>query len=256
MRILCVLFFILVSSINAEKKYVVLVAGTYHYTPQTTLFEFSKKLQQAGYSTEVVRTDWDPEKDKRGLPGLEALDKADIAVLFLRFLKIDEQQLKPLMDYVKAGKPVLAMRTTSHAFYYPEGHKGEKLNHGFGLDVMGTKFFLHMKGTAENTLKMPEHAIVAGSKAKFKSYGTLYRVDIPESAKVIIEGYAKCKPRVHKNMFGEHIVKEEEYAPTLWTWNNKFGGKTIGTTFGHKKDFVDDNINKVLINSVSWLSQP
>ena len=86
MRILCVLFFILIGSINAEKKHVVLVAGTHHYTPQTTLLEFSKKLELAGYSTEVISTDWDPEKDERGLPGLEALKKADVAILFLRFL--------------------------------------------------------------------------------------------------------------------------------------------------------------------------
>ncbi|MCH2205712.1 MAG: ThuA domain-containing protein [Lentisphaerales bacterium] len=255
MRILCVLFFILIGSINAEKKHVVLVAGTHHYTPQTTLLEFSKKLELAGYSTEVISTEWDPEKDERGLPGLEALKKADVAILFLRFLKIDDLQLKPLMDYVKSGKPVLAMRTTSHAFYYPEGHEQEKLNHGFGLDIMGTKFFLHMKGTADNTLKLKEHPIVADSKDKFKSYGTLYRVDIPKSAKVITEGYTKTKPRVHNNIFGEHIIKAEEFAPTLWTWNNKFGGKTVGTTFGHKKDFLDDNITQILINSVNWLSQ-
>lgn len=256
MKLLWTLLFIILSlNLCAEKKHVVLVAGTHHYSPQITLEKFSQDLQEAGFSTELVKTDWDPEKDSRGLPGLAALDKADIAVLFIRFLKLDDEQLKPLMNFVKSGKPVLALRTTSHAFYYPEGHKNFDLNNGFGVDVMGTPFYLHMKGTTENTPKVKNHEILKNAPDKFKSYGTLYRVTIPESATVLTEGYAKTTPRIHKNIFGEHKIGEEEYSPTTWTWINKYGGKTVGSTFGHKKDFQDKAINNILINCVKWLSK-
>jgi hypothetical protein len=253
--LLFTLIIILNSSLHAQKKHIVLIAGTHHYTPQESLTDFAKKLDLQGFKTTLIKTNWDPEKDSRGLPGMETLKEADLAVLFLRFLKINDTQLKPLMNYVEAGKPIVAMRTTSHAFHYPEGHKHHKLNNDFGLKVMGTQFFLHMKGTADNSVVAKEHPILAGSLQKFKSYGTLYRVEIPKEAQIMTMGYTKTTPKVHKNMFGEHHIKNEEFAPTLWTWTNKFGGKTVGTTFGHKKDFEDENISTIFMNSVKWALQ-
>src|SRR5689334_2570273 len=39
------------------------------------------------------------------IPGMEALDSADLCVMALRFRELPDSQMKHFVDYVKAGKP-------------------------------------------------------------------------------------------------------------------------------------------------------
>ena len=52
------------------------------------------------------------------LPGLEALDSADLCVMALRFRELPDDQMKHFVDYVNSGKPIIALRTSTHAFQY------------------------------------------------------------------------------------------------------------------------------------------
>ena len=67
----------------------------------------ASEIERLGFKTTVINPEWDPEKDERGLPGLEALKKADLAIFYTRFLKIDNQQLIHITEYLKSGKPVV-----------------------------------------------------------------------------------------------------------------------------------------------------
>src|SRR5437660_4649391 len=51
-------------------------------------------------------------------PGMEALDSADLCVMGLRFRELPDAQMKHFVDYVKTGKPIIALRTSTHAFAY------------------------------------------------------------------------------------------------------------------------------------------
>src|SRR6266496_3029222 len=53
------------------------------------------------------------------IPGIEALDRADLLILFTRFLYLPDNQMKHIVDYVESGRPVVALRTATHAFSYP-----------------------------------------------------------------------------------------------------------------------------------------
>jgi len=109
-------------ALAAEKPHAVIVVGTHHYSPQKTMPAFADALVRLGFQTTVINPDWDPEKDKRGLPGLEALEDADVALFFVRFLKLEKEQLLHITKYLESGKPVVGFRTSTHAFRYPEGH--------------------------------------------------------------------------------------------------------------------------------------
>src|SRR5207244_1817703 len=50
------------------------------------------------------------------IPGLEALKSADLMILFTRFRNLPDEQMKFIADYVESGKPVLGLRTATHAF--------------------------------------------------------------------------------------------------------------------------------------------
>ena len=50
------------------------------------------------------------------IPGLEALETADLMVIFTRFRNLPDDQMKHIVDYVESGKPIVGMRTATHAF--------------------------------------------------------------------------------------------------------------------------------------------
>src|SRR6266566_10164677 len=51
-------------------------------------------------------------------PGMEALDSADLCVMALRFRELPDAQMKHFVDYLNSGKPIIALRTSTHAFQY------------------------------------------------------------------------------------------------------------------------------------------
>ena len=136
-------------TIAADKPHAVIVVGTHHYNPEKTMPPFAAELQRLGFKTTLINPDWDPEKDKRGLPGLEALAEADVAVFFTRFLKLDDEQLKHITSYIESGKPVVGFRTSTHGFNYPKANPNSKWNDGFGRDALGTPYQIHLAGKTE-----------------------------------------------------------------------------------------------------------
>ena len=69
----------------AQPPHAVLVVGTHHYSPQTTMPFLATELERLGFRTTVVNPAWDPEKDARGLPGLEVLKEADVGCILSAF---------------------------------------------------------------------------------------------------------------------------------------------------------------------------
>src|SRR5262245_41574909 len=50
------------------------------------------------------------------IPGMQALDSADLVVMLWRFRRPDDASMKHFTDYYLAGKPFIALRTSTHAF--------------------------------------------------------------------------------------------------------------------------------------------
>ncbi|PYJ02877.1 MAG: hypothetical protein DME25_14685, partial [Verrucomicrobia bacterium] len=56
-------------------------------------------------------------KDKgEGLPGLEALDDSDLLIVFTRRVALPPAQLERIQKYISSGRPIIGLRTASHAF--------------------------------------------------------------------------------------------------------------------------------------------
>jgi len=37
-----------------------------------------------------------------------------------------------------------------------------------------------------------------------------------------------------------------------WAWENEWGGKVFGTSFGHPGDFAEESFNRMLVNACHW----
>ncbi len=245
----------------AGKKYnVVFVTGDDEYRSEITMPMIVEVLpRKAKQFNCTVLYAVDPEtgqrnpKYKQNIEGLEALKAADLVVFFLRFRALPDDQLKLILDYVNSGKPIIGLRTSTHALRYPKGHKHEKLNEDFGREVFGQKWIVHHghKSTTD-VLVIPEmagHPILRGiyaTKSPIHCSSWLYHVT---------PLVGDCKPLLTgKSINSNKVDKQDQYPltqPVAWIKTYK-GTRVFFTTLGHPKDFEDASVRRLLLNAIYW----
>jgi hypothetical protein len=91
-------------------------------------------------------------REKRNIPGLEALKTADLLVVFIRWRDLPDNQMKLLVDYIESGKPMIAIRTGTHPFWFKTSQTYAKWSWdstvpgwegGFGRKVLGETWISH-----------------------------------------------------------------------------------------------------------------
>lgn len=148
---------------GADAKHVVLVSGDEEYRSEEALPQLAKILSKThGFKCTVLFSQ-DPANPGvinpqylKNIPGLEQLSSADMMVMFTRFRALPDDQMKHIDDFLKTGKPVLGIRTATHAFnfgkdsltsykHYTNGYKGDKeeWKDGFGRFILGEKWISH-----------------------------------------------------------------------------------------------------------------
>jgi type 1 glutamine amidotransferase len=239
-----------------DRPHAVIVVGTQHYWPQESMPLLANELNRFGFRTTIVMGEGDPEmRSGKVLPGIQSLAEADVAILFLRFLTLEDEEFQCLEDYVTAGKPVVGLRTTTHAFKYPTSHPRYHWNDGFGRRVIGTPYIVHQAGATEAELvaKYRSHPILSGVRQNsFTAAGKLYLTRLEPGCQPLVIGTGRGKPRLVEKPFGPIMVGEVETDVIAWTWQNEWGGKVFGTSFGDVGDFADQNITRILVNAVCW----
>jgi hypothetical protein len=238
------------------KPHVVLVAGTLHYSPELTLPAFAEELERFGFGTTVVIGRGDPEKQTTNvLPGIEALDDADTAIFLMRFLKLPDEEWAPIERYLKAGKPVIGLRTATHSFKYGKEHPRFEWNDGFGRRAMGTPYVVHQQGATEISVieKRRQHPILANvAKSNWISQGSLYLTRLEPGCIPLVIGTGEGRMRLLERDIGPVQVNTSEADIVAWAWENEWGGKVFGTSFGDPTDFGEEAFTRMLLNSVFW----
>ena len=238
------------------KPHVVIVVGTLHYSPELTMPVFAKELERFGFRTTVVMGEGNPEKKTEDvLPGIDALASADLAIFFMRFLKLPDKEWQPIETYFKSGKPVIGLRTANHSFKYPSGHPRVSWNDGFGRRVLGTPYVVHQSSTTEISV-IPEsrqHPVMTNvTKTNWQSPGTLYLTRLEDGCVPLVMGSGDGRPRTLRKAFGTIEVKPHESDVVAWAWQNEWGGRVFGTSFGHPGDFAEESFVRMLVNAAHW----
>ncbi|MFN7920603.1 MAG: ThuA domain-containing protein [Bryobacteraceae bacterium] len=236
----------------AHKPHVVFVCGDHEYSGEHTLPLLAAELERSyKMRTTVVKSQPDQNAEEN-IPGLEALDKADLAVFFLRWRRLPAEQLAPIERYTKSGRPLIGFRTSSHSFNYPKGHPLEVWN-AWGSDAFGTPpgwgkdghtHFGHRASTDVRVEPGAErHPVLTGVAAAFHVPSWLYRV-LP-----------KWPPREAERLLVGHAINPDKVAeenPVAWAWKNGHGARVFFTTMGHPGDFGVEAVQRLSINAVHW----
>jgi type 1 glutamine amidotransferase len=243
---------ILSTGFAQRRPRVVFVTGDHEYSSEETMPLIAAELEKRyGMQTQVLKSHPD-ENAEENIPGLEGLEKADLAVLFLRWRRLPKEQVEHLQKYLDSGKPVVAFRTTTHAFNYPKGHELEKWN-AFAADYLGGPpgwgnghtHYGHKSSTDVSIIPAAaNNPILTGVEKTFHVRSWLYHVlpkYPPSDSKQLLIGRAVDPER-----------KEAIDNPVAWTWKNKAGGRVFMTTLGHPEDFQVESVQRLVINGIHW----
>ncbi len=135
-------------------KHVVLVSGDEEYRSEEALPQLGKILaRHHGFTCTVLFAigkdgTIDPNRSDN-IPGLEALRSADLMIIATRFRNLPDDQMKEIVDYVESGRPIIGMRTATHAFnltgktYAKYSWNSKAWDGGFGRQVLGETWVNH-----------------------------------------------------------------------------------------------------------------
>jgi len=262
-------------------KHVVLVSGDEEYRSEEGLTQLARILATHHGFTCTVLYAIDPESgeinpmNQKNIPGLEALRKADLMVIATRFRNLPDEQMQEIDAYLKAGKPVIGLRTATHAFALPKesrfaryswNNKTDTFTEGFGRQVLGETWISHHGHHGHEStrgLVVPEakdHPIVRGIKdgdiwGPTDVYGV--RLPLPGDSKPLVlgqvlEGMTPDAPVVT----GADAKKNEPMMPIAWTKTYAVDGGPTGrvftTTMGSSTDLASAGLRRLLVNAAYW----
>ncbi len=236
------------ASPKGKRLHLVMVISEDEYRTAETLPAFADKYLKRDFRVTVVIGRKD---DPSNLTGIEALKDADVALFSVRRRTPPKAQLDVIRRYVASGKPVVAIRTSSHGF---SRFKGKELAPGraewpeFDREVLGGNYTGHHGNRAPaNPTRvriLPEaagHPILSGlPKEEFAVASWLYKVS-PLSAKAV--------PLLVGRVPG--TAKPE---PVAWTHTSPAGGRVFYTSLGHPDDFRIPAFRRLLRNGIYWAS--
>jgi hypothetical protein len=258
-------------------KRVVLVAGDEEYRSEEALPQLARILAaQHGFRCTVLFSidpatgDIDPE-NTRSIPGLEALDSADLLVLFTRFRRLPDADMRHIVEYVESGKPVLGIRTATHAFAYEADStspyarwswNSKEWPGGFGKQVLGETWVSHhgnhgvesTRGVVPDAVKT--NAILRGVSDVWGITDVYGIGALPSDATVLLEGsiLASLDPLAQPVADGRNAPR----MPIVWIRERKLDGDKVQrvacSTIGAAIDLPSRDLRRLLVNLCYWAS--
>ncbi|MEO6788279.1 MAG: hypothetical protein ABI318_19320 [Chthoniobacteraceae bacterium] len=252
-------------------KRIVLLAGDEEYRSEEALPMLAKILSQRhGFVCTVLFSinketgEIDPNTPDNE-PGIDALDAADLVITSLRYRHWPDEQMKHFADYVKAGKPLIGLRTSTHAF---NGIKGVYAPfNAFGKKVYGEGWVSHWghhkseatRGVIEPGAK--DNPLLRGVSGIFGDTD-VYEAYPPADATILVRGMVlkgmkqgdepadyKKKRSTDKQEQGVN----EPAMPVVWTRVNDSefgkGNKVLCTTMGSATDLQNEGLRRLIVNA-------
>ena len=259
-------------------KRVVLVSGDEEYRSEEALTQLAKILAtRHGFECTVLyaidpKTGEISPNTNDNIPGLESLRTADLMVIATRFRKLPDAQMKEFDDYLKSGKPVVGMRTATHAFNLPAesayhryswNQQGERMPQGFGRQVLGETWVAHHGAHGKESTRgivapgASGHPILRGIKdGDIWGDTDVYtvRLPLPEGCETLVLG--QVLTGMTPDTAPVEGAKNDPMMPVAWTKHYSVAGSPRGrvftTTMGSSTDLAAEGTRRLLVNACYW----
>jgi len=206
---------------------IVLISAEPEYSSSNSLPAF-QRLLETNFHFQCTYLQGTASND---LPGLVALDHADLAILFSRRMTLPDDQLEHFKKFIEVDKPLIGLRTASHAF-----QNWKEWDH----DVLGGNYHMHhcnqLAATARINATNASHEILRNVAPVFETGGSLYKTSpLTSGTTVLLTG----------------SVEGYDSEPLAWTHEHG-SSRIFYTSLGHPKDFENASFRNLLVNAVFW----
>lgn len=224
-----------------QRPEVAVMINEAEYQTEKTLTQFVEAKLRRDHR---VRYIYGSETEVDSFPSVASLADADLLLLSVRRRTPPAAELNLVRRFIAEGKPVVAIRTSSHPFHLRDQGPPEGLADWptFDADVIGGNYTNHYGNdqiaTVTIAAQQADHPILSGvSSEPFLAGGSLYKVSpLQAGATVLLVGTLDGHPP----------------EPVAWTFTRSDSGKTFYTSLGAVKDFENPAFITLLRSAVNW----
>lgn len=265
-------------------KHVVLMSGDEEYRSEEALPQLGKILaKHHGFKCTVLfaidpKTGTINPNVNNNIPGLENLRTADLMVIFTRFRNLPEEQMKYIAAYIDAGRPVVGLRTATHAFNNG-GSKGfskyswdfkRDWEGGFGRQILGETWVAHHGAHGSQATRgiiapgAKEHPILSGIQDGDVFGPTdvyTVRLPLPGDSKPlvlgqVVGGMKPTDPPARFDPAKDKVDKNNPMIPVAWvkSYQSSDGktGRVFTSTMGASQDLQYEGTRRMIVNACFW----
>ena len=262
-----------------QGKNVVLISGDEEYRSEEALPQLAKILaKHHGFTCTVLFAigkdgTIDPNRNDN-IPGLEALRKADLMIIATRFRDLPDDQMKEIVDYVESGRPIIGMRTATHAFnikgskkYARYSWNSKEWDGGFGRQVLGETWISHHgnhgKKARAGSSRRARRATRSSEGSRTATSGA--RPTSTESGspcRATASRWSSARSSTDMTPTGKPVEgkKNDPMMPVAWvkTFTGESGkpARVFTTTMGAATDLESAGVRRMLVNAVYWTRRP
>lgn len=225
---------------DSRKKLVMLISEA-EYETAKSLPVFARSLAKDFRTVVVSGPTLDTEKHV--FDRINEVADADVLLVSVRRRALPKAQLDVIRRYVAAGKPVIGIRTASHAFAFRPNQKvpeGSEVWPEWDAEVFGGNYTNHHPKGGDPirvTANVPDSPLLRGVKVPFEMNATLYKVSpLKPGAKAILTG----------------AIPNQPPEPIAYTFTRRDGGKSFYVSLGGPNDFENPNFTALLRNALLW----
>ncbi len=254
-------------------KHIVLLAGDEEYRSEEGLPQLGKILcQHHGFKCTVLFSqDADGTinpNNQTNIPGMKALETADLVFLQFRFRELPDNEMKYFVDYLQRGKPLIAIRTSTHAFAYTRNKRSpyakfdwqsKEWPGGFGQQVLGDTWISHhgnhkvesARGLIDGT--HAAHPVLRGVKEVWGPSDVYGIIHLEPADTVLLYGLTLkgMKPDDPPNY-------DKSLMPMVWVrdyhWENGKTTRALSSTIGAAIDLQSEELRRLFVNAAYWLT--
>ena len=229
-----------------DRKHLVVLCAEKEYQTNESQPKFAR--EQLGHDFRVSFV-WDDANEANNLPGIDTVANADVLFVSVRRRTLPATQLKFVREFVASGKPVVGIRTASHAFCLREKPAPEGLADWpeFDKQVFGGNYSNHHKAGPKTAITVADlnkdlkQALFNDvDTSQLVGNGSLYVVSpLAETADTILTG----------------TIPSQSPEPVAWFNRRSDGGISFYTSLGHIDDFPNVHFATFLKNALKYIAK-
>ena len=258
---------------ESNGKHVVLLAGDEEYRSEESMPMLAQILSNQGFQCTVLfsmdkNNKFVDPKNQKSLSNPVALDSADAIVMCLRFRNWEDNVFGKFESAFERGVPIVALRTSTHAFKVSPKSKYAKYSFnakedtgwkgGFGRQVLGETWVSHHGKHKKEATRSKVEAGAEGNPI-LNGVGEIFCTSDVYGAKPLEPSNVLLRGEVTASFDPKSAGvegKNDPMQPVAWTREFKHESgkmnKILTTTMGAATDLEDEDLRRLVVNGVYW----